>query len=770
MFQKLLFAALIFVASFASIAQTTQNQSVGLVLSGGGAKGIAHVGVIQALEDNNIPIDYVAGTSMGAIVGGLYSAGYTPDEIMQLIESPGFAHWSSGKIEKSLLYYFAQNEPTPSLGSISLGAKDSTEVKSLLPSSLISPLPMNFAFMDLFSAFTAQIHGDFDNLFVPFRCVCSDVYHKHKIVLSSGSLGDAIRASMSFPTVFQPIQLDSVLVYDGGIYDNFPVDVMRSDFAPSIMIGSNVSGPDAKPIPDDLFQQLEDMIIQNNDYNLPADEGIKMDVPVRMFGLLDWAKAREIYTIGYNTAMSMMDSIKTRVTARVNPETRRLRRQSFKAHTPYLRFKNVNVTGASPSQNDFIKYLFTQNRPDTFGIARARDSYYRALTPGRLRNLLPQATFNDTTGLFDLNLAATAKDDFTLGVGGYVSSSTSSMLFLSAGYNTLSFNSTEMNINGWVGQSYLAGSFNAKMSLRTHVPSRVHFEAVASRHKFYESDKLFFEESQPVFITKSEIFGRLLFEWAMGQRGKAALGAGWGHLTDKFFQNKTHDFKISTRDEATQNLGQLVARYDYSTLDDLYYPTTGAAYHATVMGVTGNYNYAPNDSVTARRHNRRRWIQAELTTTNFFNFSRRFSLGVATTALWSNRELLANYYSSIIEAPAFNPTPSSYNSFNTAFRANSFVTAGVIPVWKAGSILQVRGCLHGFMPWRKIIGSEIADVTRPRYGRWFSNPEFFGEIAGVVTLPFASVTAYCNYASYPARNWNCGLSFGIFLLAPRFLR
>lgn len=80
-------------------------QSVGLVLSGGGAKGIAHIGAIQALEENDIPIDYITGTSMGAIVGGLYSAGYTPQEMMDLIMSKGFADWSTGVINQNLTYY-----------------------------------------------------------------------------------------------------------------------------------------------------------------------------------------------------------------------------------------------------------------------------------------------------------------------------------------------------------------------------------------------------------------------------------------------------------------------------------------------------------------------------------------------------------------------------------------------------------------------------------------------------------------------------------------
>ena len=177
------------------------SQSVGLVLSGGGAKGIAHIGVIRALEDADIPIDYVCGTSMGAIVGGLYSAGYTTDEMLDLILSKGFSYWSTGKIDPSLCYNFTMPEPTPALFSFNVGGK-ADSIQNAVPASLISPIPMNFAFMELFAGFTAQTGGDFDSLMVPFRCVASDVAAHRKVVLGHGSLGDAIRSSMSFPAVF----------------------------------------------------------------------------------------------------------------------------------------------------------------------------------------------------------------------------------------------------------------------------------------------------------------------------------------------------------------------------------------------------------------------------------------------------------------------------------------------------------------------------------------------------------------------------------------
>ena len=226
------------------------RQTVGLVLSGGGAKGIAHVGVIKALEENNIPIDYVTGTSMGAIVGSLYSCGWSPDRMLEFFTSSDFGYWSTGTIPPERIYYYIQPAPTPKWLEVNINFKSGGKkmLNEVLPTSPISPLPMNIEFLNLYGPYSEQCGENFNNLFVPFRCVTSDVYHKHKIVLSHGSLGDAVRASMSFPLVFRPIKLDGVLVYDGGIYDNFPVNVMEKDFHPDFMIGVQVAGADKAPM------------------------------------------------------------------------------------------------------------------------------------------------------------------------------------------------------------------------------------------------------------------------------------------------------------------------------------------------------------------------------------------------------------------------------------------------------------------------------------------------------------------------------------------
>ncbi|MFT6998799.1 MAG: NTE family protein, partial [Cryomorphaceae bacterium] len=126
-----------------------QAQKVGLVLSGGGAAGLAHIGVIKALEENNIPIDYITGTSMGALIGGLYASGYSVEEIIEFTESPEFLLAIEGQLDKKDVYYFSQDLLDASIIRIKVNPQN--VLRANLPTNLVTPDLMEFMFMDIFS-------------------------------------------------------------------------------------------------------------------------------------------------------------------------------------------------------------------------------------------------------------------------------------------------------------------------------------------------------------------------------------------------------------------------------------------------------------------------------------------------------------------------------------------------------------------------------------------------------------------------------------------
>ena len=229
-------------------------------------------------------------------------------------------------------------------------------------------------------------------------------------------------------------------------------------------------------------------------------------------------------------------------------------------------------------------------------------------------------------------------------------------------------------------------------------------------------------------------------------------------------------------------LGQIFALWEKNTLDNTYTPSSGVDLKASVSGMAGKYRYRPSSDTERNSERTINWIQVHVSASDYLDISKRFSLGLTGQALLSTRKLLPSYDASIVASEAFHPTPASYNSFNAKLRANSFLTAGIVPVLKLSGSFQVRGSFHCFLPLRKITyglpdkanyedaGSHTLAPSEAtaRYGKWLSNPEFFGEVQAVLALPFGSVSAYGNYTSAHDSNWNFGISIGAFILAPKF--
>ena len=384
--------------SLALLTGVLNAQSVGLVLSGGGAKGITHIGIIQALEENGIPIDYIAGTSIGAIIGGLYAMGYTPQEMLELINSKEFQQCYSGEVDKDNTYYIKENEPTPELYSIKATWGDSKADIQALPTSLIDPIHMNIKILELCIQATAACKENFDSLFVPFRCVASDVHNKRDIIFSQGDLGNSVRASMTFPFVFSPIKVNGKLVYDGGIYNNFPADVMKRDFAPDYIIGSVVSSNIEPQANDGLMAQVESMIMHASNYELPDTNGLLMSFDLNEeVNLLDFDKAQHLFDLGYKTTLQQIDSIKKKVTRSVPLETVNERRKAYKESLPEVVFKNITISGTTPKQH---QYVMNEIIPEGHRYIRFKDfkkAYFRLMSENAIKEIFPTATITPKT-------------------------------------------------------------------------------------------------------------------------------------------------------------------------------------------------------------------------------------------------------------------------------------------------------------------------------------------------------------------------------------
>ena len=209
------------------------RKKVGLVLSGGGAKGMAHIGAIKVIEEAGIPIDYVVGTSMGSIIGGLYAIGYTPEQLDSMVRVQDWMFLLSDQIQRKDMNLMEREADEKYVISVPFSKKAIKDVTG----GLIKGQNID----NLFSELTLGYHDSlsFNKLPIPFACVAENLVKGQEYVFHDGVLSTAMRASMAIPGVFTPVRLDSMVLVDGGVVNNYPVNVAKQMGA-DIIIGVDV--------------------------------------------------------------------------------------------------------------------------------------------------------------------------------------------------------------------------------------------------------------------------------------------------------------------------------------------------------------------------------------------------------------------------------------------------------------------------------------------------------------------------------------------------
>ena len=224
---------LFFIVSSILFSQQKQPK-VGLVLSGGGAKGFAHIGVLKAIDKAGVQIDYVGGTSMGAIIGGLYAAGYSANQIEGIILKTDFLKLLRDKLPRNSETFFEKEFGEKTFISLPVN-----KGKIGLPRAISKGQNVLNLLLELLDA--KDGNQDFSKLSIPFFCIATDVEDGSPVLLEKGYLPIALRASASFPTLLNPVEIDGELLVDGGIANNFPVTVMKRK-GMDLIIGVDVEG------------------------------------------------------------------------------------------------------------------------------------------------------------------------------------------------------------------------------------------------------------------------------------------------------------------------------------------------------------------------------------------------------------------------------------------------------------------------------------------------------------------------------------------------
>ena len=261
----------IIILMFSVVFYSQEKQpKVGLVLSGGGAKGFAHIGVLKEIDKAGLQIDYIGGTSMGAIVGGLYAIGYSGEQIEQIVLETDFISMLQDKLPRNSEPFFEKEFGEKTV--ITLPVKQGSLG---LPKAVSKGQNVLNFLLELL----ASVEGvtDFKKLPTPFFCIATDIENGGAVLLEKGSLPLALRASSSFPTLLNPVVLEDQLLVDGGVANNFPVTIMKSK-GMDIIIGVDVEGQLAQKEKLNSVLDIMNQIVSYQMYNKSGAEKKKLDV------------------------------------------------------------------------------------------------------------------------------------------------------------------------------------------------------------------------------------------------------------------------------------------------------------------------------------------------------------------------------------------------------------------------------------------------------------------------------------------------------------
>ena len=565
--RRLLSCLLLCLCPLMVLAAETAAPKIGLVLSGGAARGLAHVGVLKALEEQGIHIDAIAGTSMGAVIGGLYASGYKIDELEKLALGIDWQQALSDNPAREDIPFRRKQDDRDFLVKQKLSFRDDGSLG--LPLGVIQGQNLALLLESLL-AHSSDIR-DFDKLPIPFRAVATDIVNGEKVVFRKGHLPQVIRASMSIPAVFAPVEINGQLLVDGGMVDNIPVDVAREmgvDRVIVVDIGTPLRGrKELSTVFDILNQSITLMTRSNSEVQLASlrPDDILIQPALTSFGATDFGRSQDIITAGYRATQILEprlavlrhndDSDVQLNTARSSDER--------KPVITAIRIENDSKIGDS-----VIRYYIRQPVGEPLDLARLQRDMgtlygldyfeqvqYRVVHKGKERTLVISAR-GKRSGTDYLRLGLNLSDDmrgdsaFNLGASYRVN-----------GINTLG---AEWLTRVQIGdQQELYSEFYQPLDAGSR-----YFVAPYINAQSQNVESIL--DNDPIAEYRLERYGfGLNFGRQIGNSGEIRLGIGeaWGKA----------DVRIGERDlpGISFNEGFYDLKYSFDSLDNVYFPHTG---------------------------------------------------------------------------------------------------------------------------------------------------------------------------------------------------
>lgn len=688
--------------------QNKVQPKVGLVLSGGGVRGLSHIGVIKALEEKNIPIDYIVGTSMGAVIGAMYASGYSVEQMIQYVTHPNYVAKSEGVLGEGFKYLINHEVNDAEILNFRWGKGKFT--KTALPTYLVSAEWMDWDMMKGFAAANAKCNGNFDSLMIPFRCVAADIERKTQVVFRDGNLIESVRASMTYPFYIAPIRVNDQLMFDGGIYNNYPIDVMYQEFLPDLMIGSDVSGKIEKPQEGDFFSQLEGMILYKNSVELSCEEWVEIKPKAEEIETFGFEDAQRAVDIGYESALLKIQLISDRLGALGHSYHQGMsqKRIRFTQGMDVQNIDDIDVKGFEENENTRWERLLLKGvKKDNWSSIEKR--FFAMLDNPRVKSIYPVAYPSENQKGYMLQLRVIKEHNVRISVGGNFASRSISSGFLGFDYNVLKGRNLTLLGNTYLGRFYnslLVGVRYQSQSFR--LPWYIEFSHVQNRWDYFRSVSAFFDDVRPSFVLMYERFVKGAVGLSTSQHSLLTVDFCQTWQKDRYYQTKNF-LSTDTADVTNFNASIWRGKWTYSTLNRKQFANEGCRFEVQWKNVMGDEVTIPGTTTavrdTSKRHHH--WNTFHLDYLHYWPVFSFFNVGYRFNYFYSSQGVFDNYMISNIQSGAYQPTMESATYYLSQYRAMSYSAAGVMGVIKVLPNIDLRAEWYMMRSTRKWIPSTL---------------------------------------------------------------
>lgn len=589
--KHLLFLLIALLTASVTIAEraTPQRKKVGLVLSGGGAKGMAHIGALKVIEEAGIPIDYIVGTSMGSIIGGLYAIGYTPEQMDSMVRKQDWQFLLSDRTPRSNKNMAERETDEQFIISVPFSKTAIREVTGgLIKGQNIS---------NLFSQLTLGYHDsiDFNRLPIPFACVAEDIVKGEEKVFHHGILATAMRASMAIPGVFTPVRLDGMVLVDGGVVNNYPVNVARqmgADYIIGIDVQSELKPASELSNAGSILGQLIDLMGQDLYLKNKAETNTYIKVNVKGYSAASFTQPAidSLIVRGEEAARQNYEGLlKLKRSMGLDDDYRPMPRDKYEP-TDWIMVNKIHFDGLDEKDTKWIMKRCDLEENGLNNIRRIEEttSIIRANTS--YSNVSYKLTHADD-GRFDLTYTVSKKMENRINVGIRFDSEEIASLLINA--NTM--------LNTRL-PSYLAAT--VRLGKRYAVKLNYGIEpsplsSLGLSYQFQYNDIDYYQEGKRSFNSTFRYHaGEISYYNVWLRNVRFGLGVRYElYNYDKLLYQEGSG-QLDVQDDHFFNY---FANLHYDTYDKAYFPTKGVKMHGSYTFYTDNFteydNHAPFSAI-----------------------------------------------------------------------------------------------------------------------------------------------------------------------------